>query len=102
MQPSYKELMAQRDALEQQIQAARKAELDEAVSKVRSIVAEYSLTVEDIFAPARGQRKASAGHKVDAKYRNPATGDTWTGRGKAPKWIANEDRQKFLIQPTLA
>lgn len=102
MQTSYKELMAQRDALEQQIQAARKVELAEAVSKVRSIVTEFSLTSEDVFAPARGQRKASSsGHKVEAKYRNPTTGDTWTGRGKAPKWIANEERQKFLIQPAL-
>ena len=99
MQTSYKELMAQREALEQQIQAARKAELAEAVSKVRSIVEEYSLTAEDVFAPVRGRRKNSSGQKVEAKYRNPATGDTWTGRGKAPKWIANEDRQKFLIQP---
>ena len=99
MTNSYKELIAQREALEQQIQAARKAELADTVAKVRALVAEYSLTAEDIFPPARGPRRASAGNKVEAKYRNPTTGETWTGRGKAPKWIANEDRQKFLIQP---
>lgn len=101
MQTSYKELIVQREALEQKIQAARKAELTEAVSKVRSIVAEYSLTAEDVFPPARANRKESSVHKVEAKYRNPTTGETWTGRGKSPKWIANEDRQKFLIQPAL-
>ena len=100
MTSSYKDLVAQREALEQQIQAARTAELADAVAKVRSIINEYSLTIEDVFPPARGRR--GAGAKVDAKYRNPTTGETWTGRGKAPKWIANEDRQKFLIQPELA
>jgi len=95
---SYKDLLAQREALEQQIQTARKAELVDAVAKVRSLIADYSLTAEDVFPPARSRQGASLGRKVEAKYRNPTTGETWTGRGKAPKWIANEDRQKFLIQ----
>jgi len=34
---------------------------------------------------------------VAPKYRDPATGKTWTGRGKAPKWIDGKDRSKFLI-----
>ena len=25
--------------------------------------------------------------QVDVKYRDPATGDTWSGRGRRPKWI---------------
>lgn len=35
--------------------------------------------------------------KVAPKYRDPATGATWTGRGIAPKWIADKDRSKYLI-----
>src|SRR5260370_5002364 len=27
-------------------------------------------------------------------YRDPATGQTWTGRGKPPKWIQNQDRSE--------
>jgi DNA-binding protein H-NS len=34
---------------------------------------------------------------VAPKFRNPLTGDTWTGRGKPPKWIQNLDRDQFLI-----
>jgi DNA-binding protein H-NS len=37
-----------------------------------------------------GQRRkpsANAGKKVAPKYRNPATGDTWSGRGLKPKWL---------------
>lgn len=96
--PSYKELLQQRELLEKQISEARKTELTEAVSKVRALVAEHGLTADDVFPPAKSQRAASqGGGKVAPKYRDPATGQTWTGRGKAPKWIQNEDREKFAI-----
>ena len=26
--------------------------------------------------------------KVAPKYRDPATGQTWSGRGKEPRWLA--------------
>uniref|UniRef100_UPI00158AD6B2 H-NS family nucleoid-associated regulatory protein n=1 Tax=Burkholderia anthina TaxID=179879 RepID=UPI00158AD6B2 len=33
-----------------------------------------------------------------AKYADPKTGATWTGRGRAPAWIANaKDRSRFLV-----
>ena len=33
-----------------------------------------------------------------AKYRDPESGATWSGRGPAPAWLANvKDRTKFLI-----
>ncbi len=95
---SYKELLQQREQLENQIKEARDKELSDAISQVRSLVSEYSLTAEDIFPPARGKRAGTAGSKVAPKYKNPETGETWTGRGKAPKWIAGAgDREKFAI-----
>lgn len=98
MTTSYKELLKQREALEQQITEARRRELADAISKARAIVAEYGLSAQDVFPAARASRTApGTGAKVAPKYRNPATGQTWTGRGKAPKWIQNEDREKFAI-----
>ncbi|MFT4243103.1 MAG: H-NS histone family protein [Acidovorax sp.] len=100
---SYKDLLKQREALEQQISEARRRELSEAVAQVRALVAEYGLTAQDVFpagrgrGPTKGTRSSTAGTKVAPKYRNPATGETWTGRGKAPKWIQNENREKFAI-----
>ena len=42
--------------------------------------------------------RSNKGSKVEPKYRNPDdASQTWTGRGKPPAWIANEDREKFLI-----
>ncbi len=95
---SYKELLKQREALELQISEARKHELTDAIAKARSLVAEFGLTAHDIFPPSKGRaRSSTAGSKVAAKYRNPLTGETWTGRGKAPRWIADKDRAQFVI-----
>lgn len=95
---SYKELLKQREELEKQIQDARKRELAEAISKARTLIDEYGLTAADVFPPARGRNAGpKAGSKVAPKYRNPETGETWTGRGKAPKWIQDQDRSKFQI-----
>lgn len=97
MSTSYKDLLAQRDALEKAIADARQKEISNAVTRVRELVAEFGLKAEDIF-PGRSAKSASKPKaKVAAKYRDPATGSTWTGRGKAPKWIDGKDRQKFLI-----
>ncbi|MBV8621424.1 MAG: H-NS histone family protein [Curvibacter sp.] len=98
MSISYKDLLKQREALEQQIQEARRRETSDAVAQVRALVADFGLTAEDIFSSGRARGASAAkGAKVAAKYRNPATGETWTGRGKAPKWIQDQDRNQFLI-----
>ena len=93
---SYKELLKQREALEQKINEARRNELSEAVAQVRALVTEFGLTAQDVFPTGRA-RSAGAGSKVAPKYRNPATGQTWTGRGKPPKWIQNGSREQFAI-----
>jgi len=98
MTQTYKELIQQREALELAIAQARQNEISTAVAKVRELVAEYGLTVQDIF-PGRASKSGAvkATSKVAAKYRDAATGQTWTGRGKAPKWIEGKDRTPFVI-----
>lgn len=99
MSQSLKDLLQQRETLEKAIAEARQNEISAAVAKVREIVAEYGLTAQDIF-PGRTGKSAgvkAGGSKVAAKYRDPATGLTWTGRGKAPKWIDGKSREQFLI-----
>ncbi|MFN7152402.1 MAG: H-NS family nucleoid-associated regulatory protein [Acidovorax sp.] len=93
---TYKELLAQREALERQIANARASELSEAVSRARGLITEYGLTQEDVF-PARSAKTGKAKGTVAAKYRDPFTGATWTGRGRAPLWIAGRDRTQFAI-----
>ena len=94
---AYKELLQQREALEIKIKEARARELSDAIALVRKTVDEFGLTVSDVFRPS-DRRSLSKGSKVEPKYRNPATGETWTGRGKPPVWIRNEDREQFRIK----
>lgn len=95
---SYDELLKQREALDLQISEARKAALNDAISQARTLVAKFELTPQDVFPAGRAARPAATtGAKVAPKYRNPATGQTWTGRGKPPRWIQNENREQFAI-----
>jgi len=94
---SYKELLAQREALEQQIAVARKAEVSGAVQEVRALIEAFNLSLEDIFPPAK-QKRATSASPVAPKYHDPETGQTWTGRGKPPVWIKDKDRSQFEIQ----
>ena len=92
---SYKDLLAQRATLEAQIEAARKSEIGTAVQQIKGLITTYGLTQDDIFPQAKA--KATRG-SVDPKYRDPETGQTWTGRGKPPKWIQDQNRDMFLIK----
>ena len=91
------QLFRQREALEVQIEAARKAEIADAVAQVRALAAEYGLNEKDIFGGTIRTPQAGARVTVAPKYRDPATGSTWSGRGKAPKWIDGKDRSAFTI-----
>ena len=91
------ELIKQKEALEAQISKTRQSELSDAISKVKALVAEHGLTQKDVFGSPKGTKKSSGSGKVAAKYRDPSSGQTWTGRGKAPKWIDGQDRSRFQI-----
>lgn len=93
---TYKELLAQRQALEKQIDEARKTELADAVTKARAIVQEFGLTAVDVFSHTVAKR---VGKPAEIRFRDPATGASWSGRGREPKWIAGQDRSKFAVQP---
>lgn len=86
---SLKDLLAQRAALEQQIAETQERERADAIAKVKNLMSEYGLTVADLTArSAKSSNNNSAkASKVAAKYRNQATGETWSGRGLQPKWL---------------
>jgi DNA-binding protein H-NS len=98
---TYKELQAQINALTEKAEAARAAELEAVLADIRAKVAEYGLTPEDVFgrrlrAPRGSREKPQP--KVAPKYRDPASGATWSGRGRAPMWIQGKKRERFLIK----
>jgi DNA-binding protein H-NS len=96
---SYKELLAQREKLEKQIEEAKSREYAEVLNEIKQKMADYGITLAELGG-GRG-KNVKAGRPragVAPKYRDPDSGSTWSGRGKPPRWIAGQDREKFLIQ----
>jgi DNA-binding protein H-NS len=81
------ELLAQKAALEKQILETQREERSAAITKVKDVMAEYGLTLADIAGKGTAPAPRKAAAKVPAKYRDPATGDSWSGRGLQPKWL---------------
>jgi DNA-binding protein H-NS len=81
------ELIAQKDALEKEIERTKQQSRSDAVAKVRALMQEYGLSAADLSGKPAGKVRAGKGTKVAAKYRDAATGETWSGRGLQPKWL---------------
>ena len=89
----YQNLLARKAELDAQIAQAQAERKAEGIAAARALIQEHSLTAADVFP--QGKAKSSVGVP---KYRDPATGATWTGRGKPPNWINGKDRGQFLIE----
>jgi DNA-binding protein H-NS len=89
------ELMAKREALDAEIAALRKAARSKVLAEVKKSVAEYDLTPAEVFGGAKSGRKGTGG--LPPQFRDPESGKTWTGRGRAPAWIEGKDREAFRI-----
>ncbi len=89
MTTSLQELLAQRAEIEKQIADAQREERTAAITQIKSLMADFGLTATDITARSTAPRGggSKSGTKVAPKYRNAATGETWTGRGLQPKWL---------------
>lgn len=91
---TYKELQVQIAQLQKQAEEVRKTELSSAIAEIRAKIQEYGVTAADLGLSGN-KKTVKVKPAVEAKYRNPTTGDTWSGRGKAPKWIADQNRDQF-------
>lgn len=102
---TYSALKAQIDKLERQAAAIRQKEVSKVVAELKKTIAQYDLSAADLGLTggarkdaARKTRRAGSATVGVPKYRNPQTGDTWTGRGRPPAWIVGaKDRAAFLI-----
>ncbi|ACC69310.1 H-NS histone family protein [Paraburkholderia phymatum] len=97
---SYRELLAQREKLEKQIEEAKAREYAEVLNEIKQKMADYGITLAELGG-SRAKAVKTAGRPragVAPKYRDPASGSTWSGRGKPPRWIAGQEREKFLIE----
>ena len=105
--PTYKQLLAEKEALEAKLSEVRANEVASVIEQIRQLMADYDLTADDIAQKRRRGRPAGTGIVTGAvrktasalppKYRDPKSGKTWSGRGRAPAWLGKRP-ERFLIE----
>ena len=119
MARSYSQMQKQIAKLQREAEGLKKKEIGGVVERIKTAIAHYELTPEDLFggrskrsAPSKeasnGATKPSRGapqkgKKIAVKYRDE-NGNTWTSRGSKPRWLvaALESGRKiedFLVKP---
>lgn len=101
--------------LQKQAEELRTKELSATIADIRAKMLAYGITIKDLKAPAGARKSSKPGRTakgaapkaskkasaVAAKYRGP-NGETWSGRGLTPKWLAAQisagrAKDSFLI-----
>ena len=93
---SYAEYVEQIAKLQSLAESARRDEINGAIQKIKELMHLHGITVEDLAAGSRA-KPAKAKGTVAAQFKNPETGETWTGRGRAPRWLDGKDKELFRI-----
>lgn len=94
---SYKDLTSQIEKLTKQAEEARAKEMATVIAQIHQVMSDYGITAADLGVKESSRRGPRKTGSVVPKFRDPETGATWTGRGRAPGWIAGKDRSKYAI-----
>lgn len=95
----YEEIQAKIEELKAQAEQVKAEEKAQSIAMARTMISAYGITAKDLGLDKSPKVKTGPkpGNKVAAKYRDPLTGATWSGRGKTPKWISGFDRSQYAI-----
>jgi DNA-binding protein H-NS len=94
--PTLKELLARREALQDQLNVARQRQAEIVLAEIVAKMGEYKISLAELMGHNH-QVKAAAALAATPKYRDAKSGATWSGRGRAPHWIADKNRDDFLV-----
>ncbi|SAK48008.1 histone family protein nucleoid-structuring protein H-NS [Caballeronia pedi] len=92
--------------LQAEAEAITKKKSASVIAGIHTLMAEHGISMDDLCSAVGGRKHGgkmemkSASDKTasNAKYRDPKSGATWSGHGRAPGWIASAKyRDKFLI-----
>jgi len=95
--PTYQDYQKQIAELQTLAEQARQAEIAEAKARIRELMVANGLTAEDLQESKRAAAVKKKG-SVEAKYKDPESGQTWSGRGRAPRWLDGKNKEEFRIQ----
>ncbi|EMN2988861.1 H-NS histone family protein [Acinetobacter baumannii] len=73
------------------IEIKKEQAIEDAYLKIISIAESVGYSVEDLLKVGAANSKKKAHKSVKPRYRSKANEqDTWTGRGKQPRWLVAE------------
>lgn len=93
---TYQQYTAKIAELQQLTKAARKIELAGAKAKIAAIMKKDGLSLKDLMHTKT--MAVNTKRSIVVKYRNDATGETWTGRGRPSRWLEDKDKNQYLIK----
>jgi DNA-binding protein H-NS len=96
-EPTIEDLQRQQQEIDRKIQEKREAEKRSVIEQIVSVVNTYKIPVEELVEALGGMKVKRKGVKAKPKYKDPATGQIWSGRGKEPAWIKGKDRKPFEL-----
>jgi len=70
-------------AIEKRIKQNEKSEKNALKKKMAALAADSGYSIDEIL----GSAKTTPKRVVKPKYQNPEDGQTWSGRGRKPKWV---------------
>jgi DNA-binding protein H-NS len=83
-----KSLQAEAEVL---IASKKDQAIEDAYNQIMAIADNVGLSIEQILELGTQKRKKSTRKAVEPRYRNKNNPeDTWTGRGKQPRWLVAE------------
>ena len=89
---TYAELQAQKATIEKELLKRKKDAFNDVVTTFAATCKAAGFALDEMVAALTTlhNRSQRAGTKAPAKFRNTATGKTWSGRGKQPSWVGGE------------
>jgi len=85
------ELKGLQHDIERTIKERQQQEVQKAREHILAIAKQAGVSVEELLGNAEKKVKARSDQKVQPKYQSPKdVSQTWTGRGRQPRWIAEE------------
>lgn len=99
---SYSELKRHIATLTEQAALACATELQPVAADLRAKIAEYNLTVTDIFGCRRGRLSEKSKTALPPKYCDQKTGVTWSGRGRPAGWLDHEQKPRPVSNQELS
>ena len=110
---SYKNILSEIQRLQTLAVKRRRNEVGAVIADIRQKMADYGITLDELQKPSRtraaggktagakkgrpagkkgAKAKKGAKRKVAAKYKDPQSGATWSGRGLTPKWLRGKEK----------